>query len=102
MKSRLELQQKLEEILGSRNVYFQPPTGLQIKYPCIIYHKQSYKQDRADDKTYLLHNQYQVMVITKDPDSNLPKKLIDAFQMISFATRFVKDNLYHESFNLYY
>ena len=37
MASRLELQTKLEELMDSRNVYFQPPTSTTISYPCIVY-----------------------------------------------------------------
>ena len=37
MASRLNLQDKLEEVLGSKQVYFQPPESLKLKYPCIVY-----------------------------------------------------------------
>jgi len=33
MGTRLELQNLLENILGSRNVYFQPPENLKLNYP---------------------------------------------------------------------
>ena len=39
MASRIKLQAKLEELLGSRNVYYQPPETLKIEYPAIIYSK---------------------------------------------------------------
>lgn len=37
MASRLNLQTFLEEILESRNVYFQPPESVKMKYPAIVY-----------------------------------------------------------------
>ena len=37
MASRLDLQTFLEEILESRNVYFQPPESVKMKYPAIVY-----------------------------------------------------------------
>jgi len=43
MAPRLELQEVLESLLGSRNVYFQPPLNLKMNYPCIIY-----KRDDAE------------------------------------------------------
>ena len=32
MASRLELQSKFEELLGSRNVYYQPPESIKMSY----------------------------------------------------------------------
>ena len=41
MASRLELQTKFENILGSRNVYFQPPASVQMRYPAIVYSRKN-------------------------------------------------------------
>ena len=38
-KTRLELQSVLEQTLGSRNVYFQPPASVKMKYPAIVYER---------------------------------------------------------------
>ena len=37
MKNRIELQTLLEELLGSKNVYYQPPNNLSMSYPAILY-----------------------------------------------------------------
>ena len=37
MASRLDLQTFLEELLESKNVYFQPPESVKMKYPAIVY-----------------------------------------------------------------
>ena len=37
MDSRPNLQAKLEEILGNKNVYFQPPESLKLNFPAIVY-----------------------------------------------------------------
>ena len=37
MKTRLELDEELVKILGSKNVYFQPPESLKLNYPAIVY-----------------------------------------------------------------
>ena len=37
MRNRLDLQKIFEDILGSKNVYFQPPESLKMKYPAIRY-----------------------------------------------------------------
>lgn len=36
-KSRIDLQYLLENILGSRHVYFQPPETVKMNYPAIVY-----------------------------------------------------------------
>ena len=40
MDKRQTLQSELEAILGSRNVYYQPPANLKMQYPAIRYKKQ--------------------------------------------------------------
>ena len=53
MGSRIDLQSKLEDILGSRNVYFQPPENLKIKYPAIIYSLNNINLRFADNMPYM-------------------------------------------------
>lgn len=52
MGSRLELQSELEKILGSRNVYFQPPASVKIKYPAIVYSRKSIDNNFANNTVY--------------------------------------------------
>ena len=52
MGSRLELQSKLEELLGSRNVYYQPPESLKMKYPAIRYSKEDIDSPKTYDNLY--------------------------------------------------
>ena len=49
MSRRLKLQEKLEELLESRNVYYQPPESKKMDYPAIRYNKQSSDKRAADD-----------------------------------------------------
>ena len=37
MATRQELQTKLEDILGGRHVYFQPPESTKMEYPAIVF-----------------------------------------------------------------
>lgn len=101
MKRRLELQQLLEDILGSRNVYFQPPTGLQLKYPCIVYQLNPYQQIHANDNVYLLNDCYTITVIDEDPESEIVDS-IAILQKCSMDRHFISDNLYHSVFTIYY
>lgn len=43
MNRRYELQAVLEGILGSGNVYFQPPENLKMRYDCIVYERSESK-----------------------------------------------------------
>lgn len=102
MANRLDLQAELENLLGSRNVYFQPPTSVSLIYPCIVYRKSNVNKFNADDKLYGSTNQYAVTVIDADPDSKIPDKILEHFAMCRLDRSFYSDNLNHNIFTLYY
>lgn len=102
MRNRLALQSELELILGSANVYFQPPSSVSLKYPCIIYELNQTDVIHGDNKKYIKHNEYQVKHIYKSLKNELKDKILDKFFTISHDTRYVADNLYHDVFTLYY
>ena len=99
---RLELQKTLSELLGSNDVYFQPPASIRLKYPCIIYNLTNIEARRADNVAYNLDNGYEITYITKDPDDGFKEKLIKAFPKCRFNRFFTSDNLNHYVFILYY
>lgn len=68
MGTRLELQNKLEELLGSRHVYFQPPESVKMEYPAIKYSMTSIKKDKADNTAYLLTKKYSVVAAPSAAD----------------------------------
>lgn len=99
-KTRIELQEALEEFLGSRNVYYQPPATIKLQYPCILYERSDIRQVYADNTSYLKHKQYTLTIIHKDADSTLPEDILDNFQLISFDRDYKADNLYHEVYTI--
>lgn len=101
MGLRVDLQAKLESSLGSRNVYFQPPNGLAIKYPCIVYELSSMDTRYADDIPYHFKKRYTVTVIDRNPESDIPNK-IRQYPLSRFDRFFVSDNLNHFVFDLYF
>lgn len=101
MKHRLKLQEKLESIIGNKNVYFQPPENLKLSYPCIVYSLSLYQNIHANDNVYLQNDNYSVTVIDKDPESKIVDK-ISLLPMTSFDRHYVSDNLYHSVFTIYY
>ena len=58
--SRLKLQETLEQVLGSKNVYFQPPESMRLKYPCIVYGISSGDTIFANNVPYKFDISYQV------------------------------------------
>lgn len=101
MGSRLELQTLLEDILGSRNVYFQPPESVKMSYPAIVYSLDSVDNTHANDGVYNSVNRYAVTVITYDPDSDLVNKMT-SLMLCRFDRHYTADNLNHYNFTLYF
>lgn len=102
MAKRVDLQTEFETILGSRNVYFQPPTSLTMNYDAIRYELSDKDVKRANNGVYLIANKYDGVVITRDQESTLPDQILMHFQMCEFGRSYVKDNLYHFPFTLYF
>jgi hypothetical protein len=99
MGSRLSLQTLLEGLLGTDKVYFQPPPGYMMSYPCIVYNRSNIRARHGDNKPYKLDNQYSITVIDANPDSAIPKKVAELPQC-SFDRHFTSDNLNHDVFNI--
>lgn len=102
MADRIDLHEELCEVLGSRNVYFQPPESVKMKYDAIRYALGGKTIARANNKAYRSTNQYEGVVITKDPDTTIPDQLIARFEMCSVGRPYVSDNLHHYPFTIYY
>ena len=102
MATRLDLQTEFENLLGNRNVYFQPPSSLTMKYPCIRYALSDKDLKYADGRIYKSTNRYEVIVIDYDPDSDIPDKILAHFPMCSFDRMYVSSNLNHFVLTLYY
>lgn len=96
-----ELQSLLESVLGSKNVYFQPPQNKKIEYPCIIYSLEYVKSSYADSLPYLNMKRYSVKYIDRSPDQYIPDK-IALLPTASFDRFYVSDNLNHYAYRLYY
>lgn len=96
--SRLKLSEKLHELCT--NVYFQPPTGTKIKYPCIIYDLDGINKRHADNAAYTLNDKYSIQYITRDPDDDV-KYQIAMMQYCSPGSFFVSENLYHYNYTIY-
>ena len=101
MGTRIQLQSLLETLLESRNVYFQPPPSVKIKYPCIVYSLSDIDTKFADNNPYSNSRRYQLTAIDPNPDSTIPDKLA-LLPMCIFDRSYTADNLNHYVFNIYY
>lgn len=99
---RLDLQKKLEKFLGSRNVYFQPPATVKMKYPAIVYELDDIDISSADDLNYLYNKRYSITIIDADPDTKYADQFIATFRGARFDRYFVSDNLNHYIFTIYW
>ena len=107
MKDKATLQTLLENILTSENVpanqvYFQPPTSIQMKYPAIRFVIDGLDNRFAGDQVYNQSWYYKVTVIDKKSTSAIAQKvsMLPKVQMV--GAPYVADNLYHYVFKIYY
>lgn len=101
MALQTELQTVLEALLGSGNVYFQPPPNVQMSYPCIRYKVSGIDVDRADNIAYRIGTEYEITHIDRNPSSLIPYKLA-VMKYSRFKTRFITEGLNHTIFTLYF
>lgn len=102
MASIQKLQSELEFILGTEEVYFQPPESIKMSYPCIEYEFDGYHTVRANNHLYLTMPRYSLTVIDKNPESDIHFKIMNHFQYCSFDREYKADNLYHQVLSLYF
>lgn len=101
MATRLELQVLLVSLLGSNNVYFQPPASIQMKYPCIVYKIDRLNTTYANNEPYNHTTRYQVTVIDRNPDSPIRDR-VGALPMSSHERNFAVDQLNHDVYTLFF
>jgi hypothetical protein len=94
---------ELHEILTAlcENVYFQPPANVQMKFPAIVYRRARTDTKFADDSPYAMTNQYEMTLISRDPDEPVFAAL-RKMPMCEHETSFPADNLNHDVFNIYF
>lgn len=101
MASRLKLHDELVKILGSNNVYFQPPSS-GLKYPCIKYSVSGADIKHANNGKHTIMKRYELILIDLNPDSVFFDPILDHFQYCSFDRAYPADGLNHFVFSIYY
>lgn len=100
MGSRLELHSELLSFCP--NVYFQPPSTLTMKYPCIVYAKNTKLNLYGSDVVHFSKQEYRVTVMDANPDSTIPDQIEKALKYCSEYQRYTVNNLNHTILSLYY
>lgn len=100
-RPRGELHDILVDILGSSNVYFQPPASVKLQYPCILYARDSLWIDHADNTPYRHQRRYLITVVDADPDSEIPDKVAQ-LPTAQYGRSYSADYLNHDTFRIYF
>lgn len=96
-----ELRSKLVELLGSEQVYYQPPEGQKMSYPAIVFYRSKIDKRTANNELYLKNKRYDLTVIANRPDNPVIDKILE--MPYSYHDRqFKSDKCYHDVFTLYY
>lgn len=106
-KTRLDLDAEFREVLGSNNVYHQPPANIHMSYPCIVYEENPDEDLHADNDIFMTYHNWSVTLIRNYTNRDETKKLVDKIKShfkpyIRVNQHFVTDNLIHDVFKLYY
>lgn len=103
MASRLNLQYMLENIIGSTNVYYQPPGSADpnMQYPAIVYSRGDISNLLANNAVYKQNLAYLITVIDEDPDSKIVEA-ISKLPQCKFNRHFTSEGLNHDVFKIYF
>ena len=96
---RLELHELLAELLGSRNVYYQPPESVRMNYPAIKYSRDDIQNTFANNNVYMQKYTYEITVIDEDPDSEIVDK-ISKLPTARFERHYTSDDLNHDIYKI--
>lgn len=99
MATRLELQVVLEGLC--ERAYFQPPSNVQLEFPCILYERDRAQQSFADNASYAFWQSYELTVVSQDPDDPLFQQVL-SLPMCAPDRSYVADGLNHEVFTLFF
>lgn len=101
MADRADLHTLFEDILGSKNVYFDPPESVKMSYDAIRYKRRKIENTFANNKVYKQDDSYEVTVIYRNADNDLPRK-ISQLPKCTHDRHYKSNNLHHDVYVLYW
>ena len=99
MQPRSVLSAKLKKFCD--NVYFQPPSNIHLKYPCIIYQLAGIDSMAANDSKYSTTGRYTITVIANDPDSRIAIDILLDLKHSKLINSFTFENLHHTMLEIF-
>lgn len=96
MDHRPKLQTILENIEGVDHVYFDPPVGTNMEYPCIRFSLNTRNKLNANDKPYIKGESYIITFITRNVST--ATKVLDQLEDLMYtdwSRTYVTDGLHH-------
>lgn len=102
LKLDRELRGLLQDTLDCGQIYYQPPENVRMQYPAIVYKQNTMNVRYANDRSYHIRDEYQVIAISDDPESPLPRAIQEHFSLCAPGRKYMADNLYHFPFTIYY
>jgi len=100
MASELKLREIFYEILKNKNVYFQPPASVKMKYPAIVYSRKSIDNRHANNGVYLQSFGYEATVIDYEPDNEYVLKM-SQLPNCKWDRHYESDGLNHDVFTIF-
>lgn len=73
-----------------------------MQYPCIVYGVDRTNVLRADNKAFIKTRAYQVISITKNPDTDIIEDMLEFFDHCYYERRYKSENLIHDVFTIYF
>lgn len=101
MGKQSDLQTLLSGLPGVAKAYFQPPGNEKLEYPCIIYNRDRIETQSANNKPYKVDVRYSLTVISPNPGEVVSLE-VAKLPLCEFDRHYKKDNLYHDTFTLYF
>lgn len=72
-----------------------------MKYPCIVYSRDSGDTQFADNSSFIFKVRYKITYIDRNPDNEIVEKII-ALPMCVYDRFYTADGLNHDTFTLYF
>jgi hypothetical protein len=101
---RIQLHEKLCSILGSRNVYYDPPENVKMQYDCIVYSLSQVSQVYANNFTYTYSPGCLITIITRTPEAQarIVDELMKTFPYAGWDRAYMIDHLHHAVVSIYF
>lgn len=102
-RPRTELDEILCDIVGSEErCYFVAPSNIGMQYPCIKYNLSGVLTRYANNRKYLVANEYTIIVIDECEESEIVSNVMSHELPFRFDRQYISDGLYHTVFTLYF